>query len=186
MESVIDTIIATRYIVTFVEYLELEEKAREKNDTTEYLNKQELLLLYTCYLIQKAFCKYDINEEVDNNPSDVALINAVYIKLLEYEPTYTDRLEWLKGAIKIILDTFNIFITTEDYESVFVNSFTILDNIVYDLIMRSIETKTHPWNYLVEYDKNMVSIEFIRYINTYWDTIDKIYEQQEEDNNEIN
>lgn len=181
IDDIIDTIVTTKYIITFVEFLELEEKAREKTETKEGLNKYELLLLYVCYLIQKAFCKYDINEEIDNNPSDVALINSVYVKMLGYDPTYEDRNSWLKGAIKIILEIYNLFISTEDYEKLFANSFSMLDNIVYNLITKSIEAKHHPWNYIVEYDKNMVSIEFIRYINTYWDTIDKIYSNNKED-----
>lgn len=178
--------IDVNYIMTFVEFLEREEIAREKQNITNGLSKPELLLIYVCYFIDKVFPRNE--DTIDNQeacPTDVALINCVFIKLASIDLTYTDRVEWIKQVVKIVYEIYNQFLTCEDMDKLFSESFSMVDNLLYDLIINTVDNNIQQWDYLALYDKNMISMTYIRYMNTYLETINNIYDDGKPLNEDI-
>lgn len=175
-------------LLTYVEFLERDEIAKEKQNIEDGLNKLELLLIYTCYLVDKVFPNVDDNNIYDDEsyPVDVSIINCILFKLASIDPTYEDRIKWLSEAVKIIYDIFISFIETEDKEELIKTSFTIADNIIYDMVLKTINMKYQQWDYLAIYDKAMITKRFENYMNSYMNTIDSLYGNEDnEDDDEV-
>lgn len=165
-------------LLTFVEYLEYEEDAKNKLHVRECLNKSQLLLIYVCYLLDMLFPKGNLEDVDDLCPTDVAIVNGIFIKIASIDPTYTDRTKWLTDVIKLIYETYKQFLQEEDFETLFSQTFSLMDNLLYDMITKEIDMKKQAWEYLHEYDKRMVTVCFIRYLNVYLDTIDWVYDDK--------
>ena len=166
----------TNEILTFVEYLEHEEKAREKQNITNPLNKAEMLLIYVCYFIDRVFPNKDIYNCDNAAPLDIALINHTFIKLAENDFTYEDRTKWITDTVKSIYDIYYMFLMNDDFDKLFRESFSVLDNLIFRMVMNTAEMRAQPWEYLGIYDKKMIPILFAKYINGYLDIVNNIYE----------
>ena len=184
-------------ILTYKEYLIQHNIAAEKShiDDKIRLNGGELLLMYVCYLVANAFKLNDIshqaigielNDDVDKfSPMDIAIINRIFIKIADigYDYKEEDRNKWLKQALFAVIETYNSFITAENVEELFANNFQLLDNLMYNYFTLQISDRNDKqrWEYLYDYNKHLITDQFFNYLNTYLQTIDTFYANEEEE-----
>ena len=178
--------ISVKEILTFVEFLEREEVAREKCSITNPLNTSELLLIYVCYFVDKVFPNEDAYDVENLTPTDIAIINNVYTKMAQNDPTYEDRVKWITDMVKLVYAVYIEFLTTEDLETAFKDNFGVMDDVLYRMITETVNTKTQPWDYLAIYDKQMISCMFIKYVNGYLDSLNEIYDDDNMDTADVN
>ena len=172
-------------MLTYVEYLEREVTAREKTNTTNPLNKAEMLLIYICYFVDKVFPNEDSYNTDNATPLDIALINHIFIKLAETDMTYEDRNKWLSDTVKLVYEVYFKFLTDDNPEKLFIDGFAVMDNLIYNMVLKTADMRAQPWEYISKYDKNMIPILFAKYMNGYLETINEFYDDDKNEDVDI-
>lgn len=208
LTEIAKNIISKKYIMTFVEYVEEEHKAKlSANIKSNPLSLNEILLLYSCYLLEKSITIDEVEQKEDScsAPMDICVINNIYIQLSKIDIKYNNRDEWLINAIKIIYNIYNV-IFSEAYdeddinynkltdeqkeklkefdrddksENLFKNNFMLLDDLIYNISFSLMNPNSPTYDYIRKYNKYLLTNTFYSYFNTYWDTIDKLYDDKQ-------